>query len=49
VIANWINHLPHPEAIKMGPRTKKLLQTVIARPAYKKALDIEQVQYKAAA
>ena len=49
VIANWNNYLPNPEAIKIGPRTKKLLQTVIARPAYKKALEIEQVQYKAAA
>ena len=49
VIANWKNHFPNPEAIKMGARTKKLLQAVIDRPAYKKALETEQVQYKAAA
>src|SRR5580704_16486073 len=34
VIANWNDHLPSP--ITLGPRTKKLLQTVIARPSYKK-------------
>lgn len=49
VIANWIGYLPNPEAVKIGPRTKKLLQAVIARPAYKKALEVEQVEYKAAA
>ena len=49
VIANWAGHLPNPEGVKIGPRTKKLLQTVISRPAYKKALETEQVEYKAAA
>lgn len=47
VIANWSHNVPKP--IQIGPRTKKLLQTVIARPAYKKALETEQVEYKAAA
>jgi glutathione S-transferase len=47
VIANWANYLP--KAPMLGPRTKKLLQTVIARPSYKKALEAEQVEYKAAA
>ena len=47
VIANWSGHLPKPVVI--GPRTKKLLQKVIDRPAYKKALETEHVEYKAAA
>ena len=47
VIANWSPRMPKP--VTLGPRTKKLLQTVIARPAYKKALETEQVEYKAAA
>jgi glutathione S-transferase len=49
VIANWNHYLPQPDAIKIGPNTKKLLQTVIARPSYKKALETEQIQYKSAA
>lgn len=49
VIANWNSYLPNPSAITIGPRTKKLLQTVIARPSYKKALEVEQVEYKSAA
>jgi glutathione S-transferase len=49
VIANWNDHLPNPASIVIGSRMKKLLQTMIARPAYKKALEVEQVQYKAAA
>jgi glutathione S-transferase len=47
VIANWTQSVPGD--VKIGPNTKKLLQTVIARPSYKKALETEQVQYKAAA
>ena len=47
VIANWTQNVPG--EVKIGPNTKKLLQTVIARPTYKKALETEQVQYKAAA
>lgn len=47
VIANWSAKMPKP--ITFGPRTKKLFKTVIARPAYKKALEIEQVEYKVAA
>ena len=47
VIANWSSHMPKP--ITLGPRCKKLFAEVIARPAYKKALEAEQVTYKAAA
>lgn len=47
VIANWNSSVPQP--VKIGPRTQKLLQSVIARPAYRKALETEQVQYKAVA
>ncbi len=47
VIANWSGMLPRP--VTVGPNTKKLFQNVIERPAYKKALDTEQVEYKAAA
>lgn len=47
VIANWSQFVPG--TIHFGPHTKKLFKNVIARPAYKKALDTEQVEYKAAA
>ncbi|HEU0117657.1 MAG TPA: glutathione S-transferase family protein [Alphaproteobacteria bacterium] len=47
VIANWGGHVPKP--ITIGPKTKKLIQTVTARPAFQKALQTEQVEYKAAA
>ncbi len=47
VIANWSGNVGRP--ITIGPKAKKLFQTIIARPAYKKALDEEQVEYKAAA
>lgn len=47
VIANWSENLPKP--VTIGPKTKHLLQTVIARPSYKKALETEQVEYKMAA
>jgi glutathione S-transferase len=47
VIANWSGNIPRP--VHFGPHTKKLLQTVIARPAYKKALEEEKVEYKVAA
>jgi glutathione S-transferase len=47
VIANWASYLP--KAPTIGPRTKKLLQTVSGRPAYQKALEAEHVEYKAAA
>jgi glutathione S-transferase len=47
VIANWSNMLPVP--ITFGPKTKQLFRSVIARPAYKKALEAEQVEYKVAA
>jgi glutathione S-transferase len=47
VIANWSARMPKP--ITLGPKTRKLLQAVIARPAYKKALETEGVEYKVAA
>jgi glutathione S-transferase len=47
VIANWSPNVPKP--INFGPHTKKLFKAVIARPSYKKALEIEQVEYKVAA
>jgi glutathione S-transferase len=46
VIANWSSRFAN---INIGARTKKLLQTVSSRPAYKKALELENVEYKAAA
>jgi len=46
VIANWSTRF---STITLGERTKKLLQTVSSRPAYKKALELEHVEYKAAA
>lgn len=46
VIANWSHRFAN---IKIGSRTKQLFAKVIARPAYKKALEVEQVEYKAAA
>lgn len=46
VIANW-GFLGHP--FTFGPKTKALLKSVSARPAYQKALAAEQVEYKAAA
>jgi glutathione S-transferase len=49
VIANWVGYLPNPSAVKIGPKTKALLQKVISRPSYKKALETEKVEYKAAA
>ena len=47
VIANWSARMPKP--ITIGPNVKRLLQEVIARPAYKQAMDTEQVEYKVAA
>ncbi len=47
VIANWSPNVPG--TINFGPHTKKLFRTVIARPAYKKAMEAEQVEYKVAA
>lgn len=47
VIANWSDHVG--TGIEIGPRTRALFRRVIARPAYQKALQTEQVEYKAAA
>jgi len=47
VIANWSRNFPKP--INFGPKTKKLFKTVTERPSYKKALEVEKVEYKAAA
>lgn len=46
VIANWSGRFT---GIEIGARTKALLSKMIARPSYKKALETEQVDYKAAA
>ncbi|MCM2343531.1 MAG: glutathione S-transferase N-terminal domain-containing protein [Alphaproteobacteria bacterium] len=43
VIANW--SLP----VTLGANIKRVLKEVTARPAYQKALAIEQIEYKAAA
>ena len=47
VIANWSSNLPKP--VKIGAKTKALLQQVSKRPTYQKALETEHVEYKAAA
>lgn len=47
VIANWSGSMPRP--VSIGPKTRKLLAEVIARPSFQKALATEQVEYKAAA
>jgi glutathione S-transferase len=46
VIANWSGNFA---GIEIGPKAKALFKKVIARPAYKKALEVEKVEYKAAA
>lgn len=47
VIANWSANIPG--TITMGSNTKRLLKEVSSRPAYQKAMESEQVEYKAAA
>lgn len=47
VIANWSSRFPQPA--QPGPLARKLFQEIITRPAYKKALETEQVEYKATA
>lgn len=47
VIANWSPNVSRP--VNFGPHTKKLFKAIIARPAYKKAMEVEQVEYKVAA
>lgn len=46
VCANWspLEHMP-----KFGPRTQNLLNKVIDRPAYQRAIATEEIEYKAAA
>jgi glutathione S-transferase len=46
VIANWSGRF---NGIEFGENSKRLFRTVIARPSYKKALEAENVEYKAAA
>ncbi len=46
VIANW-GALP--QAFTFGPKTQNLLKSIVARPAYQKALAAEGVEYKAVA
>jgi glutathione S-transferase len=45
VIASWSQHFGNP--ITFGSKTKAFLTRVISRPAFKKALETEQVIYKA--
>lgn len=47
VIANWSGNVPR--AINFGENTKKLFRTIIARPTYQQAMQVEGVEYKAAA
>lgn len=47
VIANWSPAAKKP--INFGPKTKALLQKISSRPAYKKAMESENVTYKVAA
>jgi glutathione S-transferase len=48
VIANWGTYFP-PGSIIFGNNVKRLIKEISNRPAYKKALAAEQVEYKAAA
>ena len=45
VIANWIGYLPKP--VQLGDNTKRMLKEIINRPAFKKALSEEKIEYKA--
>jgi glutathione S-transferase len=45
VIANWSGAFP---GIKIGEKAKELFRKIIARPAFKKAMAEEGVEYKAA-
>ena len=45
VIANWSFSMKDP--INLGPKTKAFFARVIARPSYKKALEVEKITYKA--
>jgi glutathione S-transferase len=47
VIANW--SVAFGSAIKFGDKTKKYFGKIIARPSFKKALEVEGVTYKVAA
>jgi glutathione S-transferase len=47
VIANWSKNLH--KSISFGPKTKELFAGIIERPSYRKALEVEKVEYKIAA
>ncbi len=47
VIANWGDH--HPVRPTIGENTKRMLRDAISRPAFVKAIKVEQIDYKAAA
>lgn len=47
VIANWKGYLPG--TVTYGEKTQKLIAEVSQRPAFQRALQAEQVEYKAAA
>jgi len=49
VIANWEQWLPATYTITLGDNVKRMIKSVIARPAYQKALASENVEYKTAA
>ena len=46
IAANWspVEHMPN-----FGPKTLNMLKSVVARPAYQKAIAIEEIEYKAVA
>lgn len=46
VIANWSSYFP---GITLGANVSRLLKEVSSRPAFKKAMEAEKVEYKAAA
>lgn len=49
VIANWAQWLPAEHIIVLGDNVKRLVKTVIARPAYQKAIAAENIEYNIAA
>lgn len=48
VIANWGSYFPN-YPIRIGANAKRLFKQIIARPSYQKAIELEKVEYKAAA
>jgi glutathione S-transferase len=48
VIANWNGYFPEAMQPKLGANVRRVIQQMIARPAYQAALAAENVTYKAA-